>query len=195
MDEQTPVEPERPRARTGLRVLTVLFALSLIAFLIAGVVLVRNSGERATGNAQTEEPEVGTLEGVHFDGFDQVGATTLGSFRGRPLVLNFFATWCAPCIKEMPELQRVHRDLQGRVNFLGVDINDEEAAAIRLVAETGVTYRIASDRKGEMFRRMGAYGMPTTFFITSEGEVAERFSGPLTENAIRERIEKHFGVR
>ena len=175
--------------------LVVFFALALVAFLVAGVVLVRNLGDPATGNVKTPEPEVGTLEGVHFDGFDHVGATTLGSFRGRPLVLNFFATWCAPCIKEMPELQRVHRDLQGRVNFLGVDINDEEAAAIRLVAETGVTYRIASDRKGEMFRRMGAYGMPTTFFITSEGQVAERFSGPLTENTIRERIEQHFGVR
>jgi len=81
--------------------------------------------------------------------------------RGRPLVLNVWASWCVPCRKEMPAFQSVYLRARGAVGFLGVDYLDEADAARRLAADTGVTYPLAADPKGTEVAKLGVTALPT----------------------------------
>ena len=122
------------------------------------------------------------------------GRVRLADLRGRPVVLNFWASWCPPCLAEMPEFQRVHRRLGDRVAFLGVNQRDQAQAAERLARSSGVTYPLALDAAGRAFDAFGGLGMPTTVLIGADGTVADIVSGQLDETLLRERIRSVLGV-
>jgi thiol-disulfide isomerase/thioredoxin len=123
------------------------------------------------------------------------GQVRLADLRGRPAVVNFWASWCPPCVAEMPDFQRVHRRLAGRVAFLGIDQRDHRQAAEELARTTGVTYPLAIDPAGRAFDAFGGRGMPTTVLIRADGTVAEVFAGPLDEQLLVERLRSVLGVR
>lgn len=116
------------------------------------------------------------------------GTRTLGHYRGRPLVVNFFAAWCPPCVAEMPEFQSVFEELGGEVAFLGLSQDRAADEALDLVARTGVTYDIGWDPYLEVFSEIGGMAMPTTAFVTAAGELVGIFSGALDEEALHQRI-------
>jgi cytochrome c biogenesis protein CcmG, thiol:disulfide interchange protein DsbE len=123
------------------------------------------------------------------------GRVRLADLRGRPVVVNFWASWCPPCVAEMPDFQRVHRRLGDRVAFLGVNQRDQRRAAEELARTTGVTYPLAVDPSGRSFDAFGGRGMPTTVFIRADGTVAEVFAGQLDEQLLRQRLHSVLGVR
>jgi thiol-disulfide isomerase/thioredoxin len=147
-------------------------------------------------DAEAEDaPEAGgePAPDVEFEDFD--GATrTLADFRGQPLVLNFWASWCPPCIAEMPYIESVHQDLADRVGFLGMNTQDAMGPALDLVEQTGVTYELGLDPQGDIFRAFSVFTMPMTFFINAEGEIVGRHGGILTEQQLRDEIESTLGV-
>ena len=98
---------------------------------------------------------------------------------GRPVVLNFFASWCVPCRREMPSFQALHERLDGQVAFIGIDHQDRREDALDLLAETGVTYPTGYDPAGDIARAYGLFGMPTTVFISAEGEIVGRRTGEI----------------
>jgi cytochrome c biogenesis protein CcmG, thiol:disulfide interchange protein DsbE len=126
-----------------------------------------------------------------FDG----GELTFGDYAGRPLVVNFWASWCPPCAAEMPDFERVHESVGERVAFLGVNMRDDRNLAEDLAESTGVTYRLAEDPQGRLFQTFETAGMPTTVFIDADGTVVDVVAGQLTEAELRERIGSEFGVR
>lgn len=131
------------------------------------------------------------VAGVVLDGFDSPRKVDLAAYRGRPLVINYWASWCEPCIDEMPAFERAHRAWQGRVEFLGVDVMDQLAAAKELRKRTGVTYTLATDKDASKFRRLGGgLGMPTTFFVNRDGIIVGRYVGPLELDELNERLRK-----
>lgn len=151
------------------------------------------SPEASPAVGQTKEPAVEEGEPapqIDFEMFD--GSTrSLSDFHGdRPLIVNFWASWCPPCVAEMPDIEQVHQQLAGQVNFLGINTQDGEEEARRLVGETGVTYPLAWDRQGEIFEAFGVFGMPSTFFISSDGRVVGRNTGLLTQEALEEKIDE-----
>ena len=112
-----------------------------------------------------------------FDGSEG----SLSDFRGRPLVVNFWASWCPPCVAEMPDLQVVYTEFRDQVIFLGLNMQELDFdAALRLVEQTGVTYPLASDPDGCIYRSFGGIAMPTTVLISEEGEVVRVHGGILT---------------
>jgi cytochrome c biogenesis protein CcmG/thiol:disulfide interchange protein DsbE len=132
---------------------------------------------------------------VRFDGF--AGGPGFGlpdDLAGRPLVVNFWASWCTPCRKEMPVLQAVSQQLRGRVDFLGVDYLDQAGAARRLAADTGVTYRLAADPRGRAGTKLGITGLPTTLFIDAGGALVGRRVGELDARRLREAIGGYLRV-
>lgn len=144
----------------------------------------------ATGSGQDEldgppAPEV-VLEG--FDG----GTVRLADFAGQPLVVNFWASWCVPCLAEMPGFERVHQQHQGEVAFLGVNLADDPGAAEAVVDQTGISYPVARDPDGSAFEAFQAFGMPTTVFISPEGAIVELYTGELSAEALAERIDRYF---
>ncbi len=123
-----------------------------------------------------------------FDG----NAVTIASFEGKPLVVNFWASWCAPCLTEMPGFEKVYQAHRESVEFLGVNLADDEVPALRVVAETGITYPLARDVEGEAFAAFRAFGMPTTVFLDENGSVIELYTGGLKADELEARIVKYF---
>lgn len=135
-------------------------------------------------------------------GFDGGPATLEDVRAGKPAILNFWASWCVYCIKEMPDFQRVYEGAQGRVAFLGLDLlgvqAESESQARALAAQTGVTYPLAFDRDGVFFHRIcpcrGRPLMPATVFVRAEGTIAHLKFGPIEADDLRSLIRTHLGV-
>ena len=128
---------------------------------------------------------------VYFDG----STGSLEELRGRPVVLNFWASWCPACIAEMPDFEAVHQRFYGDVVFVGVNLQDvDRATAERFVVETGVTYPIADDPTGAIYASFGGFAMPTTVYIDADGEIVGRQDGAIFEDQLVEQIEELFGV-
>ena len=136
-----------------------------------------------------------SLAGVHALGFvtlEEQPATFAG-YAGCPLIVNFFASWCVPCVTEMPDFERFWNAHGAQVAVLGLAANDRLEDAIAMVADRGVTYRAGLD-EGELFIDFGGLGMPTTVFVSPEGQILETHSGLLTLDDITARAEEHFGL-
>lgn len=117
---------------------------------------------------------------------------SLSAFRGKPLVLNFWASWCVPCRTEMPLLERTYRAEKGRVQFLGIDSNDTPSAGLAFYDHVRVTYTALSDPKGSIATRYGLFGLPTTVFISSSGKIIGRFIGQLHANTLLAALKEAF---
>jgi cytochrome c biogenesis protein CcmG, thiol:disulfide interchange protein DsbE len=133
-------------------------------------------------------PPVPDQELEWFDGQTR----SLADLDGEPLVVNFWASWCPPCVAEMPDFERVHQQVQGEVRFVGLNTQDNRADADRLVEQTGVTYDLALDPDGALFSDFEVVAMPSTFLVDERGAIVHRHSGLLTETALRELIAEHL---
>jgi cytochrome c biogenesis protein CcmG/thiol:disulfide interchange protein DsbE len=114
---------------------------------------------------------------------------SLDSLRGRPLVLNFWATWCVPCYQEHPVLQRTaaaRRD----VAFYGVVYQDEEQRIAEFLKRQGSAYPTLVDPDSRAAIAYGIAGVPETYFIDPRGTIVDKFSGPLTQDALDERLQR-----
>lgn len=196
MSRRTPVpivERQLRRAATTKRVRAVAagavlaIAVAALGFLLfrAGSAGVGFSGDLRVG---------GRLETLSLPRLEGGGAVSYADLSDRPVVLNFFASWCPNCIAEMPDFERVHQSLGDRVAFLGVSQGDAPAASIDLAHQTGITYPTAIDQAGSFFRAVGGVGMPTTVLIHPGGEIADVWVGQLNATTLEQLIERHFGV-
>src|ERR1019366_6680703 len=110
--------------------------------------------------------------------------------RGKPVILNFWATWCGPCYEEHPTLVANARNLQPEVQFVGVVFNDDEDKIMRFLAERGTAYPTLLDAQGKTAIAYGVGGVPETFFINPEGKIMAKFEGPLTTEALQANLAK-----
>jgi thiol-disulfide isomerase/thioredoxin len=106
---------------------------------------------------------------------------TLTAYAGHPVIVNFFASWCAPCQRETPMLARFYASMHGRVTVLGIDSNDQRAAALRFLAKTGVRYPVGFDPyPATTTTSYGVYALPQTFFLNAQHRIVSHILGPLT---------------
>lgn len=108
----------------------------------------------------------------------------LSDFRGTPLVVNFWASWCVPCRQEAPVLNAAAREYEGRVQFLGVDIQDTDSGARAYQAEFMSPYPVGPAIKGG-YRDWGVTAPPETFFIDRQGVVVSKIVGPVDSNRLK----------
>jgi cytochrome c biogenesis protein CcmG, thiol:disulfide interchange protein DsbE len=108
----------------------------------------------------------------------QGGEVKLSSFRGTPLVVNFWASWCVPCRQEAPVLNSGAREHAGRVQFLGVDIQDTDQAARAYQADVQSPYPVGLAVRGS-YRDWGVTAPPETFFLDRRGVVISTIVGPV----------------
>ncbi len=101
----------------------------------------------------------------------------LEDFRGQPVFLNFWATWCQPCIVEHPILQAGARRYDGRVQFLGIVYHDETEKIRRFLDQRGAWGPTLLDEDGSVAVAYGVYGAPETFFIDRDGIIVEKWTG------------------
>ena len=103
----------------------------------------------------------------------------LVELRGRPVVINFWATWCVPCYQEHTMLVSEARRRGSRVAFLGIVYQDERERVERFLEERGGGYPNLMDETGQTAIAYGVYGVPETFFIDGAGKIVSKFTGPL----------------
>lgn len=114
------------------------------------------------------------------------GELGLQDYRGKMIVLNFWASWCGPCRTEAPGLEATWRRFSDRgVQFLGVDYRDNDAAGLAFQREFEITYPSVVDAAGELSLDYELTGLPTTFIITRECRIAYRFVGHVDEVLLR----------
>jgi thiol-disulfide isomerase/thioredoxin len=186
-------------SRRGVVVATVVVVGALVAA-AAGFSLIGDSTESASAPPQAasassqaasaSSTNISTMPVVYFD--ESQG--TVADYAGQPLVLNFFASWCVPCLKEMPGFERVYQSKGGDVAFLGMNLQDTDAAGVAVVEQTGVTYDMARDRDGSLFTALGGFAMPTTLFIDEGGNLLEMVSGELSAEALDDKINLYFDL-
>jgi len=125
-----------------------------------------------------------------------LGSTvTPTSFGGDLLLVNFWATWCPPCIEEMPSLEQFHRTYGNQgVVVLGVNVDQAEQTYQRFVERSGVTFPNVFDPEAEVGARFGTFRYPETYLINRQGRVLEKFVGPelWTSPQVVEKITRHL---
>ncbi len=111
----------------------------------------------------------------------------LSSLRGRPAMVNFWATWCVPCVQEHASLNAGAR-ANPDVAFLGVVYEDSAENAQGFLAQRGSAYDSYVDENGRAAIAFGVYGVPETFFIDARGKIVDKFVGPLDPDTLREKL-------
>ncbi|MCG8428676.1 MAG: TlpA family protein disulfide reductase [Chromatiales bacterium] len=102
----------------------------------------------------------------------------LSSYKGRVVVINFWATWCIPCRKEMPALENAWQQLKSHdVVFLAIAMNDEAASIKRFLEKTAVTFPIPLDGDGQVANQWRVTGIPVTFILDKAGRIIYRETG------------------
>ncbi|HZI39078.1 MAG TPA: TlpA disulfide reductase family protein [Acidimicrobiia bacterium] len=199
MTTPAPGTPPDPRAALGRR---LPLLVSLVGFVIvaalAGFVLSSQSddGGREGG------PDVADPARFDLPALEGTGRVRLADFEGKPLVVNFFASWCEPCKKELPEFTAAARQLAGKVAFVGVNSKEITApAGIALarstgLAEAGITLaRDVGQGSSALHDRYEVRNaMPITAFYDADGNLKYVAPGQLTREKLSARLQEFFGV-
>jgi cytochrome c biogenesis protein CcmG, thiol:disulfide interchange protein DsbE len=114
----------------------------------------------------------------------------LSDFRGKSVILNFWASWCGPCRTEIPALQNAWEKVEGEAVILGVDVQEDIQVVSAFATERGMTYPIVLDMAGEVNRTYHVYALPTTYFIDARGTVVELYTGALNVPLIQRRVKE-----
>jgi len=168
----------------------VLVAVGLlVAVVVAALSFGRPDVIVVTGSPLLGKPAPAfSLEGLHG------GRTSLADFRGRPLIVNFWASWCIPCREEFPLLRAaLDRHAAAGLEVVGIVHDDDPASADHFAATYGATWPLALDPADEAWRAYGGTFLPLTFFVGRDGVVRAVSYGTPTEAALDAQIAKISG--
>jgi thiol-disulfide isomerase/thioredoxin len=184
-------QAKRAKLRTRFRSAGIAVGVVVIVALV-GALLFRNgsSGVVYAGDIRAG----GRLQRLELPKLEGAGRIDYKNLSNKPLVINFFASWCPNCVGEMPGFEQVHQQLADQVGFLGISQSDAASASIALAHQTGITYPTGIDRNGVFFNATGGVGMPTTIFVRPGGQIAEIWVGGLDPTSLKQLIAKDLGV-
>lgn len=118
------------------------------------------------------------------------GSFSLSDHKGKPVFINFYASWCVPCGGEVGDLEKVYRTYtKEEVAFIGVAIQDTETKARNFVAKHKLTYPTSIDKTGQIRKAYGVYAMPVSFFVDKNGIVSRIHAGGLTEGILKHELD------
>ena len=145
-------------------------------------------------SAAPEETEPPKVEAPDFTAVDADGTEVkLSDYVGKPIVLNFWASWCSPCKSEMPEFNAAWEELDGEVQFLMVNMTDGARETVESAREyvegEGFTFPVLFDTKSEAAIAYSAYSLPTTYFIDAEGYLVARAVGAIDGETLQKGLD------
>ena len=163
----------------------IISTVFFIALIVGGMTLMGStdlSVSLPTSNSSNQAPDfkLASLSGEEV---------RLSDFKGKPVVLNFWASWCGPCREESPLLGSAAKKYDEDVQFLGVAVNDSEDKVSTFSRRSGMDYLIGLD-DGSIASAYKVNGIPATFFIDGDGRVVDTWIGAISEENLTTRIEK-----
>jgi cytochrome c biogenesis protein CcmG, thiol:disulfide interchange protein DsbE len=173
------------RLRLGAQVLAVGLVLALLALLIWKVA--HDSGGVAS---KLRAGKVVAAPDFTLHRLDGSGDLSLASLRGKPVVLNFWASWCYPCNQEAGTLEAASREWAGKATIVGVDVREPTGDARGFVRKYGLSYPLVHDNRDKMWPTWGLTGLPETFFVDPRGRVVAHVLGQVSATDLRRGIEK-----
>ncbi|MDX9872359.1 MAG: TlpA disulfide reductase family protein [Clostridia bacterium] len=188
---------------------TLFLALAFVALIALAVfaynalsenIIPQNIGiTPAEGEGSNPSEEAEKTAAPDFTVFDADGAAVkLSDLFGRPIVLNFWASWCPPCRGEMPDFHAVYQEIGEEVTFMMVDLVDgrreTKESGEKYIAEQGFTFPVYFDLEQDAARIYGITSIPTTILIDPEGNIAAGVRGPIDAETLRKGLKDLFGL-
>ena len=173
-----------PSTKSSISFLVVaIIGLSLAAFLVWLLLTQENTTRDflPESSVETKEPApdftLKLLDGGNFK---------LADHKGKPMLINFLASWCLPCKEELPIIEKIVHEYSSKgVVFLGVAVDDTEKNMNTLIEKANITFPVGLDETADIQKEFGIYGIPTTFFIGKDGIINYFHSGVVTEELMR----------
>jgi cytochrome c biogenesis protein CcmG/thiol:disulfide interchange protein DsbE len=174
---------------------TGMIVIGIAAIIV--VVVAASGGTRGTSSASASTSSSGSTSGSAPAGGVATGSAapdftvavlgssgqhiTLGAqYHNKPVIVNFWASWCTPCQQETPLLARWYQQQHGTVSLVGLDENDSETAAAKFAREKGVTYPLGFDPQTTVAKKYDISGIPQTFFLNAQHRVVDHVYGAVT---------------
>jgi cytochrome c biogenesis protein CcmG, thiol:disulfide interchange protein DsbE len=201
----TPPGPEVVASKKGSRKHVTLFIVISVVNVALLVLLatqlltpVHNKSDIEVDNTQVLGDVTSPLIGQKAPDFtlpmlgDNASKVHLSDFKGKAVILNFWASWCGPCVQEVPFLQKAWPSLHAQgIVFLGVDSGDISSEALKFLKQDGITYPNVQDTFDSATAiSYGGTGFPTTVFVNKSGIVVAKWINPLTEQGLQLELAK-----
>jgi cytochrome c biogenesis protein CcmG, thiol:disulfide interchange protein DsbE len=153
---------------------------AIIAVCVAGSLI--SIGVIGSASGQSSRPAVVAAPAFSLPllGDDSGRQVTLSKYRGQPLIVNFFASWCGPCQTETPLLASFYRGEKGQMALVGLDENDSVTNATAFTRAQGVSYPVGWDPHFAVGTAYGVNALPQTFFLNAKHQIVDRVFGKVT---------------
>ena len=197
----------------GKKIVLLILAVALVGLLVVAGMLYKDLGQEmapdqlavqtqpttettkpteTTAPAETTEPQL--VLAPDFTVYDREGNPhKLSDFFGKPIVLNFWASWCGPCKMEMPDFQEKYLELGEEVQFLMVNLTDGQRETVEVasafVDSQGYTFPVFYDTSTEAAYTYGVYSIPTSYFINAKGEPIAQAQGAIDAETLQRGID------
>jgi cytochrome c biogenesis protein CcmG/thiol:disulfide interchange protein DsbE len=152
---------------------------AVVAAFVVAIIAVSLIGVGSTGSSPPSDPAAPgfTLTALG----DPSQHITLSQYKGKPLIVNFWASWCDPCQRETPLLASWYKQQHGHMVIVGLDENDNATSALKFARAKGVSYPIGVDPQLAAANAYGVSGLPQTFFLNAQHHIVDRVFGAVTE--------------
>ena len=186
----------------------IIIILVFIILMTGATVLYRQLGDETKAQqlstAYTEAEDDGAVDedneeeqeflAPDFVVYDEAGnAVNLSDFFGKPIILNFWASWCGPCKSEMPDFNEKYLELGQEFNFVMINMTDGSRETVEtasaFITEQGYEFPVFYDTQSEAAYTYGAYSLPTTYFIDAEGHVIAQATGAIDGETLQRGID------
>jgi len=186
-EQQTAEKRRRSRRRVIIFVAAGLFNAGLLALLASQLLVPASQGSAAS---------IGPLIGHPAPDFmlpllsaDPAPPIHLASLKGKPVMINFWASWCDVCRLEAPLLENTWQRTQSQgIVFLGIDYADTQSDGLNFLHQYGITYPNVTDTNGKVAINYGLTGVPETYFIDRRGIIVQKVIGELTEQTLQDNL-------
>lgn len=152
----------------------------------------QTSSDSSSGNSSEQSAE--KIVAPDFTVYDIDGNPVhLSDFKGKPVVLNFWASWCGPCKMEMPDFNEKYLELGENINFIMVNSTDGSRETVEIASEfiksTGYSFPVYYDNDSDASMKYGVYSLPTTFFIDADGNFVTYATGAISGDILQKGID------
>ena len=180
------------------KTILIILALALAAVIAGASVLYRSLSQSVEADQlasqETRETEAPLMQAPDFTVYDIDGSEVkLSDFFGKPIVVNFWASWCGPCKMEMPDFNEKYLELDGDVTFLMVNMTDGSRETVDIasafIAEQGYTFPVFYDTASSAAITYSVYSLPTTFFIDAQGNAVAQATGAIDAATLQKGID------